>query len=70
MNAFEGWKQQLWFITELIIISTVLSYLIKYGGAYLPVSGTSGQALFIVFLPTAIMAIALYLRYLFHKNQV
>ena len=69
MNAFERWKQQLWFIAELIIISAVLSYLIKYGGAYLPLSGTSSQALFIVLLPTVVIAIALYLRYLFHKKQ-
>lgn len=69
MNAFEGWKQQLWFIAELMIISAVLSYLIKYGGAYLPLSGTSSQALFIVLLPTVVIAIALYLRYLFHKKQ-
>ena len=69
MNAFKGWKQ-LGFIAELGIISAVLSYLIKYGGAYLPLSGTSSQALFIVLLPTLVMAIALYLRYLFHKNRL
>jgi len=69
MNTFKGWKPQLWFIAELIIISVVLSYLIKYGGAYLPLSGTSSQALFIVLLPTVVMAIALSLRYLFHKKH-
>ena len=60
MKVSEGWKQQLVF--------AVLSYLIKYAGVYLPLSGTSSQALFIVLLPTIVMAIALYLRYLFHKN--
>ena len=69
MNAFEGWKQQLGFIAELMIISAVVSYLIKYGGAYLPLTGTPSQALFIVLLPTVVMAIALYLRYLFHKSK-
>lgn len=70
MKTFKEWKQQFVFVVELIIISAILSYLIKYGGVYLPVSGTSSQALFIVLLPTVVMAIALYLRYLFHKNQV
>ncbi len=63
MNFFQGLKQQLGFIVELFIISTALSYLIKYGGPYLSISATWNNALIIVVLPTLVMAIALMARY-------
>ena len=70
MNFFQGLKQQLGFILEVLIVSTVLSYLIKYGGPYLSISDTPNSALIIVVLPTLVMAIALLARYLLAANKL
>ncbi len=55
--------KQIGFVVEVLLISTVLSYIIKYGGPYLSISATWLNALIIVILPTVVMAIALSLRY-------
>ncbi len=62
MNYFQGLKQ-IGFISEILIISTALSYLIKYGGAYLSIFATPNNALPSVLAPTLCMAIALGVRY-------
>ena len=70
MNFFQGLKQQLGFILEVLVVSTVLSYLIKYGGPHLSISDTLNNALIIVVLPTLVMAIALLARYLLAANKL
>ena len=70
MNFFQGLKQQLGFILEVLIVSTVLSYLIKYGGPHLYISDTPNSAPIIVVLPTLVMAIALLARYLLAANKL
>ncbi len=62
MKFLQGLKQ-IELIWEVLILSTVLSYLIKYGGPYLTISATLNNALLIVVLPALVMAIALFTRY-------
>lgn len=62
MNYFQGLKQ-IGFISEILIISIGLSYLIKYGGSYLSIFATPDNALPIVLAPTLCLAIALGVRY-------
>lgn len=64
MIFFEGLKQQLGFILKVLIVSTVLSYLIKYGGLNSSISAARSYVLSIVVLPSLFMAIALMTRYL------
>lgn len=47
------------FVLKVLLLSTVISILIKYGGASLNLPGTSETALGLVLLPTVVMAIAL-----------
>jgi len=47
------------FILKVLLFSTVISILIKYGGASLNLPATSGTAIGLVLLPTIVMAIAL-----------
>lgn len=68
MNSFRGLKQ-VGFIFELLIISTVLSYLIKYGGKNISMSAASSNALIIVIVPALVMAIALVCRYALISKQ-
>lgn len=68
MNSWQGLKQ-FGFIFELLIISTGLSYLIKYGGQYLSIFVTPQKALLIVLIPSVVMAIALLLRYAIASKQ-
>ena len=68
MNSWQGLKQ-FGFIFELLIISTALSYLIKYGGQYLSMFVTPQKALLIVLIPSIVMAIALLLRYTIASKQ-
>lgn len=63
MNNFNSLKQ-LVFVLELLIVSVLLSYLIKYSGRYLFISATSSNVLLIVLVPAIVMAIALLSRYL------
>jgi hypothetical protein len=68
MNSWQGLKQ-FGFIFELLIISTALSYLIKYGGQYLSIFVIPQNALLIVLIPSVVMAIALLLRYTLASKQ-
>ena len=68
MNSWQGLKQ-FGFIFELLIISTALSYLIKYGGQYLSIFVIPQNALLIVLMPSIVMAIALLLRYTIASKQ-
>jgi hypothetical protein len=68
MNSWQGLKQ-FGFIFELLIISTALSYLIKYGGQYLYIFVIPQNALLIVLMPSVVMAIALLLRYAIASKQ-
>lgn len=47
------------FMLKVLGLSLGLSWLIKYGGPYLPVTGTDAIALVAVLLPSILMAIAL-----------
>ena len=47
------------FVAKIIIYSTILSILIKYGGQLLPISPTVMLAIAAILLPSIIMAIAL-----------
>ena len=68
MNSWQGLKQ-FGFIFELLIISTALSYLIKYGGQYLSMFVTPQKALLIVLMPSVVMAITLLFRYTIASKQ-
>lgn len=68
MNSWQELKQ-FGFIFELLIISTVLSYIIKYGGSYLSIFVTPQNALLVVLMPTVVMAIALLVRYAIASKQ-
>ncbi len=68
MNSWQGLKQ-FGFIFELLIISTVLSYLIKYGGQYLSIFVIPQNALLIVLMPSVVMAITLLFRYTIASKQ-
>lgn len=68
MNNFKS-LNQLVFVLELLIVSVVFSYLIKYGGRYLSISATSSNVLIIVVVPAIVMAIALLTRYTLASKQ-
>ncbi|WP_414528266.1 hypothetical protein [Nodularia chucula] len=51
------------FVVKLLMLSALLSVLIKYLGPNLSIAATDANALIIVLLPTFIMAIALYWRF-------
>jgi hypothetical protein len=55
-------ENQLGFIVKLLLLSALLSGLIKYAGPNLGIPTSSTIALIIVLLPTVIMAIILLLR--------
>ncbi len=55
-------ENQLGFIVKLLVISTLLSVLLKYTAPHPPIPATDVNALIIVLLPTVIMAIALWWR--------
>ncbi len=47
------------FVVKILILSTLLSVLIKYGGQLLSISPTVAIAIAVILLPSIIMAIAL-----------
>ncbi len=57
------------FILKVLVISAGLSVLIKYAGPALPVGATSINALILVFMPSLILAIALWWRSLSSPQQ-
>jgi len=62
MNPFERLKNQSGFILEVLLLSAVLSFLIKYGSPTLSIPATPAIVLEIVFMPTLVMAIVLFWR--------
>ncbi|TVP59842.1 MAG: hypothetical protein EA343_18875 [Nodularia sp. (in: Bacteria)] len=56
-------KNNLGFVVKLLVLSGLLSVLIKYAGPNLPIAATNTNALIIVLLPIVIIAIALFWRF-------
>ncbi len=50
------------FILKVLILSTLISLLIKYGGPSLSVPATATSALIAVLLPSAVMGLLLWRR--------
>ncbi|WP_448270164.1 hypothetical protein [Nostoc sp. DSM 114159] len=62
-------ENQLGLILKLLLLSALLSVLIKYAGPSLAIPATATNALIIVFLPVAIVAIALLWRFQAEKQN-
>jgi len=62
-------QNQLVFVLKLLLLSALLSILIKYVGPSLSIPATATNALIIVLLPIAIMAIALLWRFQAQKQN-
>ncbi len=50
---------QIGFIVKILLVSTVLSFLIKYGGRLLPIAPTSFNALVAILTPPLLMLLVL-----------
>lgn len=57
-------KEQFLFIIKLIVASTLLSILVKYGGRLLPISANNTLALTVVLLPSLLLGLFLWLHHL------
>ncbi|HLO84197.1 MAG TPA: hypothetical protein VK203_04160 [Nostocaceae cyanobacterium] len=55
-------ENQLGFLLKLLLLSALLSLLIKYSGAFLTIPATATNATFIVLLPTLVMIAVLLWR--------
>jgi type III secretory pathway component EscS len=55
-------NHQLNFIVKILIVSAILSLLVKYGGPVLPLEPSSFNAFFGIFVPPTIMGLALWWR--------
>lgn len=62
-------ENQLGFVLKLLLLSALISVLIKYVAPYLSISATTTNALIIVLLPIAIVAIALLWRFQAYKQS-
>ncbi|MBW4616560.1 MAG: hypothetical protein KME21_25470 [Desmonostoc vinosum HA7617-LM4] len=62
-------ENQLIFILKLLVLSALLSLLIKYILPSLAIAGTATNALIIVLLPSVMMAIALLWRFQVQKQN-
>ncbi|MEO1466524.1 MAG: hypothetical protein AAFR89_09940 [Cyanobacteria bacterium J06633_1] len=56
-------NHQIKFIVKILLLSTGLSLLIKYGGKYLPLQPTNVTALAIVLMPSLIIGFVLGWQY-------
>ncbi|MEL6500117.1 MAG: hypothetical protein AAFQ23_01750 [Cyanobacteria bacterium J06623_1] len=56
-------NHQIKFIVKILLLSTGLSLLIKYGGKYLPLQPTNVTALAIVLMPSLIIGLVLGWQY-------
>ena len=56
-------KIQAGFIFKILALSTVLSFLLKYGGRYLLLKPTTTTALIIVLMPSLVTGLVLGWRY-------
>ncbi len=54
---------QIGFIFKILLISTGLSFLIKYGGQQLPIEETNLTAIVIVLLPSVVIGLILGQQY-------
>jgi hypothetical protein len=61
-------ENQMGFIVKLLVLSALLSALIKYAAPSLPIPSTDAIALIFVLLPTVIIAIALAWRFQTQKQ--
>jgi hypothetical protein len=61
-------QNQLIFIVKLLVLSALLSILIKYVLPSVPLPATATNALILVLLPSVIMAIALLWRFQTQKQ--
>jgi len=57
-------NSQAGFILKVLLVSTVLSIFIKYGGESLPIGPTTGTAIAIVFFPSIAIGFLLGWQYL------
>jgi hypothetical protein len=55
------------FVIKVLLISTALSIVIKYGGQYVPIEPTNAIATIIVILPSLVLGLILGWQYL--NNQ-
>ncbi|MBX9257618.1 hypothetical protein H1Q63_27465 [Desmonostoc muscorum CCALA 125] len=62
-------QNQLGFVLKLLLLSALISALIKYIAPSLSISATATNALIIVLLPSVIMAIALLWRFQAYKQS-
>jgi hypothetical protein len=62
------WKQA-GFVFKVLIISTLLSWLIKSAGSSVAIPATATNALILVFVPTLAIAIALWWRNYFYSRS-
>ncbi len=62
-------QNQSGFVVKLFLISALISALIKYVAPYLSISATTTNALIIVLLPIAVVAIALLWRFQAYKQS-
>ncbi|HYW20117.1 MAG TPA: hypothetical protein VE956_12550 [Nodularia sp. (in: cyanobacteria)] len=62
-------KNNFGFVVKLLVLSGLLSVLIKYAGPILSIAATDTNALIIVLLPNVIMAIALFWRFQSAQKQ-
>lgn len=62
-------ENQLGFVLKLLLLSALLSVLIKYAGPSLSIPATATNALIIVLLPIVIIAIALLWRFQAQKQN-
>ncbi len=47
------------FILKVVILSAILSFFIKYGGKFIPLTSNTLDALFLVLSPTLILSLIL-----------
>ncbi|BAZ50263.1 hypothetical protein NIES4103_28790 [Nostoc sp. NIES-4103] len=62
-------ENQLGFVMKLLVLSAVLSLLIKYIGPSFLIPATATNALLIILMPNVIMAIALLWRFQSQKQN-
>jgi len=51
--------QTVGFVLKILLLSTILSWLIKYGGQYLPLMPTTETVLIIVLMPSVVIGLIL-----------
>ncbi|MBW4673918.1 MAG: hypothetical protein KME52_07795 [Desmonostoc geniculatum HA4340-LM1] len=62
-------QNQLGFVLKLLLLSALISVLIKYVAPSLSISATATNTLIIVLLPSVMMAIALLWRFQAYKQS-